>query len=47
MDTAEIMVINKLRDYKEQANRDRFILPQDKNVSFFSDTIDECVRFFD
>jgi len=47
MDTAENMVINKLRDYKEQANRDRFILPENKQLSFFSDTIDECVRFFE
>jgi hypothetical protein len=35
----------KLRDYREQANRDRFILPDDKDASYFSHTIDECIRF--
>ena len=35
MDISEIMVLSKLRDYREQANRDRFILPEDKDISFF------------
>jgi hypothetical protein len=29
MDTVETMVLNKLRAYREQANRDRFILPDE------------------
>jgi len=45
MDTAEMMVLNKLRDYREQANRDRFILPDDKDESFFTSIIDDCIRF--
>jgi hypothetical protein len=45
MDTAEILVLNKLRDYREQANRDRFILPEGTDVSFFTDTIEQCVSF--
>jgi hypothetical protein len=45
MDTAEMIVLNKLRDYREQANRDRFILPEDKEVSFFIETIEQCVSF--
>jgi hypothetical protein len=45
MDAAEIMVLTKLRSHREQANRDRFILPDDKNESFFTHMIDECVRF--
>jgi hypothetical protein len=45
MDTVETMVLSKLRDYREQANRDRFILPENKNVSFFTDIVDECIRF--
>jgi len=45
MDTAETMVLNKLKDYREQANRDRFILPEDKDDTFFINIIDECVRF--
>lgn len=45
MATAETMILNKLRDHREQANRDRFILPDDKAISFFTQTIDECIRF--
>ena len=45
MDTAETMVLTKLRDYREKANRDRFILPEDKEISFFIGAIDECIRF--
>jgi hypothetical protein len=45
MDTVETMVLNKLRSYREQANRDRFILPDGKDDSFFTHTIDDCVRF--
>ena len=45
MDTAETMVLSKLRDYREKANRDRFILPEDKEITFFIGVIDECIRF--
>ena len=45
MDAAETTVLTKLRSHREQANRDRFILPEDKDESFFIQTIDECVRF--
>ena len=45
METAETMVLSKLREYREQANRDRFILPNDKDVSYFTQIIDECIRF--
>ena len=45
MDIAEIMVLNKLKDYREKANRDRFILPDDKDESFFITTVDDCIKF--
>jgi hypothetical protein len=45
METAETMILSKLRDYREQANRDRFILPDDKDASYFTHTINECVLF--
>jgi len=45
MSTAETMVISRLRDFKEQANRDRFVLPENRDVSFFINTIDQCVEF--
>mgnify|MGYP002130992541 CR=1 FL=1 len=45
MDMVEATVLYKLREYREQANRDRFILPEDKEISFFTDIVDECVKF--
>ena len=46
MNIIECMVLNKLQDYKEIANRDRFILPLEKDISFFTNIIDESVKFF-
>ena len=51
------MVINKLQDYrisdayihhsgyKEKANRDRFIIPLEKDITFFSNIIDKLINF--
>ena len=46
MHIIETMVLNKLDMYKEVANRDRFILPIEKEISFFTNVIDESVNFF-
>ena len=46
MDLIEQMVIKKLKIYKEKANRDRFILPIEKDITFFMDIIDTSVNFF-
>ena len=46
MNIIECMVLNKLQDYKEIANRDRFILPLEKDISFFTNIIDESIKFF-
>jgi hypothetical protein len=46
MHIIELIVLNKLQDYKEIANRDRFILPIEKDISFFTDIIDESITFF-
>ena len=46
MNVIELMVINKLKDYKEKANRDRFILPLEKNINFFTDIIDKSIEFY-
>ena len=35
MTLIENLFLSKLKDYREQANRDRFILPEDKEISFF------------
>ena len=45
MDTVETLVIAKLKPYREQANRDRFILPEDKGIEFFKDAIDQSISF--
>jgi hypothetical protein len=45
MDVIELMILNKLYNYKEQVNRDRFILPDYKDISFFINVVDECINF--
>ena len=45
MTVVETLVLSKLRDYREKANRDRFVLPDDRDISFFTRMIDECVDF--
>jgi len=45
MGIIETMILGKLRDYREKANRDRFILPNHSDVSFFINTINECIDF--
>ena len=45
MSCIENMVFNKLSKYREQANRERFILPEDQDISFFSQKIEDCISF--
>ncbi len=45
MNIIEQMVLAKLKQYREIANRDRFILPIDKNISFFKEIIDNSINF--
>jgi hypothetical protein len=45
MSIIENMVLNKLEQYKEKANRDRFVLPIDKNIDFFKDVMNDCLTF--
>jgi len=48
MKTAEMMLLYKLNEYKaKNTNKDRFILPEDKNISFFTNVIDQTVKWFD
>ncbi len=37
-------VLRKLRNYREKANRDRFVLPIEKEISFFTEIIDQCIN---
>jgi hypothetical protein len=41
----ELMVLNKLKQYQEKANRDRFILPIENNISLFINVIEDCIKF--
>jgi hypothetical protein len=47
MHIVEKMIFNKLNKYIEQANRERYILPEDRNITFFSDIIKECIKFIE
>jgi hypothetical protein len=46
MKIAEDSILEKLINYKEVANKDRFILPKDKNISFFTDVFDKIYTFY-
>jgi hypothetical protein len=46
MGVVEHMVFNKLQEYREHANRERFILPKNMSESYFIDKLKECVNFF-
>ena len=45
MSMVEPMVFKKLEDHREQANRERFILPENKDTDFFIQKIKDCVNF--
>jgi len=46
MKVIEEMVLKKLNKYREVANRDRFVLPVENDISNFKNIIDQCVTFF-
>jgi hypothetical protein len=43
---AEKMVLSKLDQYREQANRDRIILPIGEDIKLFTNIIDNACKFF-
>jgi len=45
MSLVESLTFNKLQKYREQANRERFILPENQDISLFSGTIKNCLEF--
>ncbi len=45
MSVVEQMVLNKLDPYRAVANRDRFVLPVDKPIEFFTNVFDSAVDF--
>ena len=46
MNYIEKCVLSKLDKYREVANRDRFILPEDKDISLFTDVVDLFIDAF-
>jgi prophage antirepressor-like protein len=47
MHVAEKMVLYKLDKYRERNNRDRFILPEDKDITFFINVVNDAISWFD
>ena len=45
MSVVESLVFCKLNKYREQANRERFLLPEGTSINLFSDTIRHCMEF--
>ena len=43
---AQNMVFYHLKKYREKANRERFILPENEEIKLFSDTIKKSIEFF-
>jgi hypothetical protein len=35
MNIVETIMFNKLKEYREQENRERFILPKDKDIEYY------------
>jgi len=46
MSLVEGMVFQYLEEYREQANRERFILPEKEEIELFSNVINKSVEFF-
>ena len=46
MGLVEGMVFQQLKDYREQANRERFILPKEEEIELFSNKINKSIEFF-
>ena len=45
MSLVETMVFQKLKSHREQANRERFILPKEKTIDFFRDAIKNAIEY--
>jgi hypothetical protein len=46
MGCVETMVFQYLKQYREQANRERFILPENQKIELFTNTIKKSIEFF-
>jgi hypothetical protein len=46
MGCVKTIVFQLLKEYREQANRERFFLPEEKEIVFFSNIINKSIEFF-
>lgn len=46
MSLVENMVFLYLKNCREQANRERFLLPEDQDITYFSDIVKKSIEFF-
>ena len=46
MSVVENMVFNQLEEYRQSANRERFVLPNDLEIDMFVDVIKKSIGFF-
>ena len=47
MSSVEPVIFNKLEQYRQQANRERFILPEEKDITFFTLVVEKCIKFLE
>ena len=47
LNLVELNVLKKLKKYQEKANRDRFILPLENDITLFTNIIEICINFFE
>jgi hypothetical protein len=47
MSSVEGVIFKKLDQYRQQANRERFILPEGKDISLFTSIIEKCIQFLE
>jgi hypothetical protein len=47
MNIIELMILYKLDNYRERANRDRFILPENEDINLFTNVFDEAIKWFE
>jgi uncharacterized coiled-coil protein SlyX len=45
MSIVETMIFQKLKSHREQANRERFILPKEKTIDFFRDVVKNAIEY--
>jgi hypothetical protein len=46
MNIVENMVFSLLNEYREQANRERFVLPENEKIELFSNAIKKSIEVF-